>query len=118
MNDLNFDEYQLLAAETAVHPGSDAGYGGIEAIVYLSLGINGEAGEVAEKVKKVLRDKQGKFSQEDKHDLARELGDTLWYLARLSDVLDYSLQEIAQINLDKLKDRKARMVLSGSGDSR
>lgn len=116
MSDLNFDEYQLAAADTAVHPAANTG--GVDALVYLTLGLNGEAGEIAEKVKKVLRDKDGKFSQEDKHDLALECGDELWYLARLLDELDYSLEEAAQMNLDKLRDRKARLVLTGSGDNR
>jgi NTP pyrophosphatase (non-canonical NTP hydrolase) len=113
-----FDEYQLKAAETAVHPGSDNGYGGIDAATYLALGLNGEAGEVAEVIKKVLRDDAGAFTAVTKDKLLKEMGDVLWYLARLADVTGFSLEVVAQFNLDKLADRKQRLVLNGSGDNR
>lgn len=111
-----FDEYQLGASSTAVHPG--ALEGGTEAWVYLTLGLNGEAGEIAEKVKKILRDKNGVMTEEDKTNLAMEIGDVLWYAGRLADELGWSLDVIAQRNLDKLKSRKERNVLAGSGDAR
>lgn len=82
------------------------------------LGINGEAGEVAEKVKKIIRDKNGKMTKQDKQELAKEIGDVLWYLAVFAHDLGFSLEDIAQQNLDKLKSRKARGVLGGAGDNR
>ena len=82
------------------------------------LGINGEAGEVAEKVKKIIRDKNGVISDEDKLELAKELGDVLWYLAVFAHDLGVPLDNIAEQNLAKLQSRKARGVLGGAGDNR
>jgi NTP pyrophosphatase (non-canonical NTP hydrolase) len=119
---LGFEDYQLAAAETAVHPGSGnrAGgpEGGVEAWVYLALGLNGEAGEVAEVIKKALRDDAGVLNDASRDKLLKEMGDTLWYLARLADVLGFSLEHVALANLDKLRDRKDRKVLAGSGNDR
>ena len=78
----------------------------------------GEAGEVADKVKKVLRDRQGNFSPEVIADLQLELGDVLWYVAQLATELGLELEQIAQANLDKLASRAARNVIGGSGDRR
>lgn len=116
--ELSFDSYQLAAAETAVHPGSDKGYGGIDAATYLALGLNGEAGEAAEVIKKVLRDDNGVFTPVTLAKLKKEMGDVLWYLARLADVTGFSLEEVAAGNLEKLASRKARNVLAGSGNDR
>ena len=108
---LTINEYQNKAVETAI-------YGVGNAVIYPTLGLAGEAGEVADKVKKVLRDNDGEFTEEKKREIAFELGDVLWYLAALARDLGYSLEEIAQANLDKLASRKARNVISGSGDNR
>lgn len=116
MDSLTFDEYQMGAASTAVHPG--ALEGGTEAFVYLALGLNGEAGEVAEKIKKILRDKNGVMDENDRALIAKEIGDVLWYAARLADEIDFSFELIAANNLAKLLDRKNRGVLTGSGDVR
>jgi NTP pyrophosphatase (non-canonical NTP hydrolase) len=119
---LSFDDYQLGAYKTAVHPGAgvQAGAleGGVEAWVYLSLGLNGEAGEVAEVVKKALRDDHGVLTPESRAKLEKEMGDVLWYLARLADVTGFSLEAVARHNLEKLADRAARKVLAGSGNDR
>lgn len=82
------------------------------------LGLSGESGEVADKVKKIIRDKNGKISEEDKQDLSKELGDVLWYLATSARYLGLDLENIAQDNIAKLDDRKARNQISGSGDNR
>lgn len=87
-------------------------------VTYLALGLNGEAGEVAEKVKKVLRDTDGDFSQLNLDDIKKELGDVLWYTSTLSNVLGLELEDIASTNLDKLFSRKDRGAIQGSGDNR
>jgi NTP pyrophosphatase (non-canonical NTP hydrolase) len=82
------------------------------------LGLCGESGEVADKVKKVIRDQGGSFSPEVIEGLKLELGDVLWYVAQLASELGLDLDHVAQANLDKLASRAARNVLSGSGDLR
>lgn len=82
------------------------------------LGLVGESGEVADKFKKIIRDKGAEPSKEDYLEIAKELGDVFWYLAELSHYLGFSLEEIAQINLSKLEDRLGRNCIHGSGDNR
>ena len=108
---MQLNEYQNKAIETAI-------YGVGNAIIYPTLGLAGEAGEVADKVKKVLRDSNGQFSDEKKKEIAYELGDCLWYCAALARDLGYTLDEIAYGNIHKLNSRKERNVISGSGDNR
>ena len=105
-------EYQELSRRTATYPGAG------DNIVYPTLGLAGEAGEVAEKVKKLLRDDGGILSEERRAALAAELGDVLWYVAQVATEAELDLEEIAQGNLDKLLSRQRRGVLSGSGDAR
>ena len=109
---MRFSEYQELSRRTATYP--DAG----DNIVYPTLGLAGEAGEVAEKVKKLMRDDGGVMSDERRAALAGELGDVLWYVAQVATEAGLDLEELAQSNLDKLLSRQRRGVLSGSGDSR
>ena len=87
-------------------------------IVYPTLGLTGEAGETADKVKKVLRDNKGDFSEERKKEIALELGDTMWYAAALAKDLGYRLEDICMMNIRKLEDRKKRNKIHGSGDER
>jgi NTP pyrophosphatase (non-canonical NTP hydrolase) len=108
---LSFDAYQAGAATTVVYPESAK-------VTYPVLGLASEAGEVAGKLKKVIRDKGGILTEDDKAALAAELGDILWYLAAIAIDLDIKLSDMAQGNLDKLASRKARNVLGGSGDNR
>lgn len=82
------------------------------------LGLVGESGEVAEKFKKIIRDKGGKISEADKQEVIKELGDVLWYVALIAKYLGSELEEVATINLDKLSSRKSRKVIKGSGDNR
>lgn len=109
---MRISEYQELSRRTATYPGAG------DNIVYPTLGLAGEAGEVAEKVKKLLRDDDGVMSRERREALAGELGDVLWYVAQVATEAGLDLEEIAQGNLDKLLSRQRRGVLSGSGDSR
>lgn len=117
--ELTLNGYQKMALETAAYPKEFK-------VIYPSLGLNGESGEVADKVKKIIRDgdvvKDGDgaivIPQEKRHELAKELGDVLWYIATLSYDIGYSLGEIGEMNYKKLKSRKERGVLSGSGDNR
>lgn len=82
------------------------------------FGLVGESGEVAEKFKKLIRDKHGKISEEDKQEIIKELGDILWYVNSVASLLGSSLDEVAEKNLDKVLSRKERGVTHGSGDNR
>lgn len=108
---MNFKEYSKKALSTAVYPLDSE-------IVYPALGLNGEAGEVAEKVKKVIRDKGGIWTDEDKIELAKELGDCLWYINAIANDIGISLECVAKLNITKLSGRKQRNKLHGSGDNR
>jgi NTP pyrophosphatase (non-canonical NTP hydrolase) len=88
------------------------------AIVYPTLGLVNEAGEVAGKVKKIFRDKGGKITEEDRQALKGELGDVLWYMAQICTELDITLEEVASANLEKLFDRLRRGAIKGEGDNR
>tara|TARA_B100000579_G_scaffold376968_1_gene342744 strand:+ start:360 stop:689 length:330 start_codon:yes stop_codon:yes gene_type:complete len=109
---MEFNHYQSESRKTALYPnvGSNA--------IYPTLGLVGEAGEVADKVKKILRDKNGLFDKESKDAIKFELGDVLWYISQLSSELGYELEDVANANLQKLKSRKARGMIKGSGDNR
>lgn len=100
------NDYQRAAASTAIYKQEHA-------VIYPALGLAAEAGEVANKVKKILRD--GNF---DREAIADEVGDCLWYIAALCRDLNVDMQDIANNNIKKLKDRQQRGVLSGSGDKR
>jgi NTP pyrophosphatase (non-canonical NTP hydrolase) len=110
---MTFDEYQKQALTTAKFSGDE-----LRDIMHWILGVTGESGEIAEKVKKIIRDKDGVITAEDKKELAKEIGDVLWYLATLSHQLDVSFEEVANINLAKLKSRQERGMIGGSGDNR
>jgi NTP pyrophosphatase (non-canonical NTP hydrolase) len=107
---MQFDDYQVTAKKTMLPTANN--------LPYVTLGLVNEAGEVAGKIKKVIRDNNGDISKLDKPAVADELGDTLWYLAMLAEMLDVKLSDVAQNNLDKLNSRQKRGKLSGSGDAR
>ncbi len=109
---MNFDDYQLKAKQTAKYP--VIGHG----VIYPTLGLTNEAGEVAGKIKKIFRDREGVFSEADRTALQAELGDVLWYLAQVSTELGLSLDEIAGHNIAKLRDRQLRGKIQGDGDNR
>lgn len=108
---MRFEEYQKEAVKTAI-------YGAGSSIIYPALGLVNEAGEVAGKVKKVLRDNAGVFSADKRKQIADEVGDVLWYIAAMANDLGISMEDIALTNLAKLKDRQERNVIQGSGDNR
>ena len=102
---MTFDEYQEFARSTAIYPEECK-------VTYPTLGLCGEAGEVAEKVKKNIRDDKSLDG------VGLELGDVLWYISALADDLGVTLEEVARANVDKLTSRKERNMIGGSGDNR
>ena len=111
---MTFEEYQSFCKTTAIYPTNTQ-------LMYPALGLTGEAGEVANKIKKLVRDgvpADWRNSTEFKEQIAAELGDVLWYLSALATDLDMSLGRIAKNNMDKLSSRKERGKIGGSGDNR
>ena len=108
---MDFNEYQQATRSTAIYP-RDMG------VVYPALGLAGETGEVVDKIKKVVRDHEGRFNDDSRHAIALELGDVLWYIAAIAGDLGYNLDEIAQLNVEKILSRKARGKTHGQGDNR
>ena len=109
---MELNDYQRESRKTALYP--DVGNNAI----YPTLGLVGEAGEVADKVKKILRDNKGIFDKESKDAIKFELGDVLWYISQITSELGYELEDIANTNLQKLNSRKIRGKIQGSGDDR
>jgi NTP pyrophosphatase (non-canonical NTP hydrolase) len=107
---MDFNKYQELTALTQLESA--------KSLSYLTLGLAGEAGEIANKVKKIIRDNDNVLSDEQKKDIAKEIGDVLWYCARLSAFLDHNLSDVAAGNLEKLMDRQKNNKIQGSGDNR
>lgn len=110
---MTFDDYQKQALTTALNSQNE-----LENLAHWVLGIVGESGEIAEKVKKIIRDNHGQISAEAKKELAKEIGDVLWYLAVFADHLGISMEDVAADNLAKLQDRAKRNMIKGSGDNR
>lgn len=109
---MDFNDYQQKSRKTAAYPAIG------HAVIYPTLGLVNEAGEVAGKVKKVFRDKEGQFSPETREALKSELGDVLWYIAQVCTELGLSLDEVAEANIAKLYDRLERGKIKGDGDNR
>lgn len=108
---MNFNDYQDQANDTAIYPSNHR-------LVYPTLGLTGEAGEVADKVKKIIRDEGGTINHKQRVEIAKEVGDVLWYIAALARDLGIDMETMARMNLEKLQDRAKRGVISGSGDNR
>jgi len=106
-----FQEYQRATAKTAIYPKE-------RAIEYCILGLVGEAGEIANKYKKIIRDNRGVLTQEHRDKISDECGDVFWYLSELSTNLGVSLSSLADSNIKKLKQRKEKKTLGGDGDKR
>lgn len=113
---MDFQEYSKIAISTLA---DDHAFGDIDAkLMAQVLGLGGEAGEIMEKFKKILRDKQGKISIEERAEIIKELGDILWYVNSVAYLLGSSLEEVATVNNQKLLDRQKRGRLRGNGDNR
>jgi NTP pyrophosphatase (non-canonical NTP hydrolase) len=115
---MQLSDYSSQALSTDTFDDTKPKDPGSHAFLSKILGLTGEAGEVAEKMKKILRDKDGVMSEQDKKELIKELGDILWYINSTAVYLGYTLDDVAQANLDKVLSRKARGVSHGSGDNR
>lgn len=109
---MDFKEYQEKSKKTALYPNVGDNF------IYPTLGLSGEAGEVAEKIKKVIRDKNGIIDEETKELIKKELGDVLWYVSQLATELSLSLDDVAEKNIKKLASRMERGKLHGDGDNR
>lgn len=109
---MNFEEYQKKSRVTAKYPDAGKNY------IYPTLGLAGESGEVAEKIKKVIRDKGGIVDEETKEMIKKELGDVLWYVSQIATELGLTLDDIAEHNIEKLASRMERGKLGGDGDNR
>ena len=107
----DLDMYQKVALTTAIYPRE-------QAIIYPTLGLTGEAGEVANKVKKIIRDGSNKNDDNLVSEIKSEIGDCLWYIAVLADDIGCKLSDIANLNLIKLANRKEKGTIHGSGDNR
>jgi len=106
--------YQKKARQTAIYPDQED----LGGLLYVTLGMVGEAGEIANKVKKILRDDHGFITLDRKSEILQELGDLLWYVSQVATELDTQLSAVAVANLQKLYARKSDGTLSGSGDAR
>ncbi len=109
---MQFNEYQRKAKTTAIYPKDE------NPLWYPALGLAGEAGEVADKVKKIMRDRNGAATDEDREAIVKELGDVLWYMAMLALELNVDLNRVAEENIEKIMSRKERGVIHGAGDER
>lgn len=109
---MEFKDYQVLSRKTAIYPNKGRN------LSYPALGLCGESGEVAEKIKKLIRDKKGKLDLQSKQEIVKELGDVLWYLSAIASELKINLEEVAKINITKLSNRKNKNKIHGSGDNR
>lgn len=109
---MDFNTYQQKARETAIYPNMGSEF------TYPALGLVGEAGEIANKLKKVIRDNDGVLTNKVRESVGDEIGDCLWYIAQLATEMGYDLDTLAKSNVNKLASRKERGVLSGAGDNR
>jgi len=110
---MTLEEYQKFTKSTASYPTENN-----LNLFYTALGLAGEAGELTDKMKKVIRDKGNKIDEATRQEMAKEIGDTLWYVSQLSAELGLTLDEIAEANIKKLKSRMERGTIHGDGDNR
>ena len=106
---LTFNDYQKFARETAIYK---------DGIFYPALGLCGESGEVADKIKKIYRDNNGIISEDNKEQLVKEMGDVLWYLANMATDLNVTLEYVARKNVEQIQIRQQKNLIHGEGDNR
>ena len=111
---MDFDRYQRLANRTGNFTGKQAEF----SLMYLGLGVTSEAGEIADKIKKVIRNDDGTMSREKREAILFEMGDVLWYLSQLARHFDVPFSKVANMNIKKLADRAKRNVIASNGDTR
>ncbi len=109
---MEFNEYQKETRKHAIYPGLGSNFS------FPTIGLAGETGEVAEKIKKIIRDKGGIVDEQSRQEVKKELGDVLWYLAQLATELDIELEDVVITNLEKIASRKKRNMTRGEGDNR
>ena len=109
---MTFEEYEEFCKKTAVYPEQGNN------LIYPTLGLVGEAGEVAEKVKKLIRDNNSVLDETLRREIAKEVGDVMWYVCRCAAELGFSFEEVARMNVEKLHSRLERQKLHGDGDNR
>jgi NTP pyrophosphatase (non-canonical NTP hydrolase) len=109
---MHFKDYQKQSRTTAIYPSMCQSY------TFSLIGLVGETGEVAEKIKKLIRDRQGKLDDSYRDEIKKEMGDVLWYFSQLATDLDINLEDLVQTNLKKIKSRHVRSKIHGSGDNR
>jgi NTP pyrophosphatase (non-canonical NTP hydrolase) len=112
MNFKDFDKYQQLCLKSSIHSKTKHGY------IIPALGVTGEAGEVADKIKKVLRDDNGKISTAKRNEISKEIGDMLWYTSMLCTEIGLKLSDVIKLNLEKIAYRSKENKIHGSGDNR
>jgi NTP pyrophosphatase (non-canonical NTP hydrolase) len=109
---MDFNEYQKETRKHAIYPQLGNNFS------YPTIGLAGETGEVAEKIKKIIRDKSGVVDEQSREEVKKELGDVLWYLSQIASELEISLEDVAQGNIEKIASRRERGTTHGSGDER
>lgn len=109
---MTFEKYQKESRKTALYPNKDNNF------IYPVLGLCSESGEIAGKIKKVIRDEGGIVNEQKREEIKKELGDVLWYISQIATELGLSLDSVAQANIEKLQSRLERNKISGSGDDR
>ena len=109
---MSFEEYNRESSKSLIYPND------FTTPMYLALGVNGESGELGEKVKKVYRDNGGIFNDKHREEIKKEIGDVLWYLNQLSENLGFTLESASELNLIKIQDRMKRDLIRGTGDNR
>jgi len=109
---MHFSDYQKQSRLSAIYPQMGQNF------TYSLIGLVGETGEVAEKIKKLIRDKQGKLDNDYRAEIKKEMGDILWYFSQLATDLSIDLEDLVKTNLEKIKSRQTRNQIHGSGDNR
>lgn len=108
----DFDKYQKWCTKTAVYPKIGKSF------IYPLIGLQGEVGEVSEKFKKLFRDDKGKLTSEKKMEIAKELGDVMWYVSQICTEIEIKFSDVIKANVEKLDSRKKRNKIHGDGDNR